>query len=39
MQDFAQFGVPLPGRAAPDHEHAFNISVAQAFAQATLPDH
>jgi hypothetical protein len=39
MDDFAQLGVALSGRAAPDREHAFNTGVEQAFAQATLPDH
>ncbi len=39
VHDFAQLGVPLPGRAAPDREHAFHVSVEQAFAQDALPDH
>ena len=39
VQDFAQLGVPLPGRTATDREHAFNARVEQAFAQATLSHH
>ena len=29
----------LPGRAAPDREHAFYAGIEQAFAQHALPDH
>ena len=39
MDDFAQLRMPLPGRAAPDHEHAFDTGVEQALAQHALPDH
>jgi len=39
VHDFAQLGVQLSARAAPDREHAFHAGIAQAFAQAALPDH
>ena len=39
MHQFAQLGVSLSGRAASDREHAFDISIEQAFAQYALPDH
>jgi hypothetical protein len=39
MRDFAQLGVPLSRRAAPDREHTLHTIVEQAFAQHTLPDH
>ena len=38
MQDFTKLGVLLPGRAAPDHQHALDAGVEQAFAQHALPD-
>ena len=37
MDDFAQFCIALAGRAAPDHQHAFNGRVEQAFAQIDTP--
>ena len=37
--DFAQLGVLLSGRAAPDREHALDAGIEQAFAQHALPDH
>jgi hypothetical protein len=39
VHDFTQFCMRLPGRAAPDREHALDIRVEQAFAQHALPDH
>ena len=39
VHDFAQLGVLLVGRAAPDRKHAFDAIVEQAFTQYTLPDH
>jgi len=39
VDDFAQFGMPLSGRAAPDREHAFDPGIEQAFAEHALPDH
>ncbi len=32
VHDFAQLGVLLAGRAAPDREHAFDVWIEQAFA-------
>src|SRR5664279_3055450 len=39
VHDFAQLGIALPGRAAPDREHAFDTGIEQAFAQHALSDH
>jgi hypothetical protein len=39
MHDFAQLGMLLSGRAAPDRKHAFNAGIEQALAQHALPDH
>src|ERR1700681_2390952 len=39
VHDFAQLGILYAGRAAPDREHGFDISVEQTLAQHALPDH
>jgi len=39
VHKFAQLGVSLSTRAAPDREHALDAGVEQAFAQNALPDH
>ena len=39
MHDFAQLGILLAGRAAPDRKHALDAGIEQAFAQHALPDH
>jgi hypothetical protein len=39
MHDLAQFGVLLPGGAAHDGQHKFDVAIEQALAQHSLPDH
>ena len=39
VQYFPQLGVLQSGRAAPDHQHAFNGGIDQAFAQHALANH
>ncbi len=39
VQHFMQLGILQSGRAAPDHQHALDAGIDQAFAQHALPDH